>query len=119
LVVDVETTGQDAARHATIELAMVPFTYGLDGQIYAVGEPFHGLRQPTDPISTEITAITGITDEMVAGRSIDPAAVGSFVAGAALVIVHNATCDRRFLERFCETFSTNGLGPFDESGGLG
>jgi DNA polymerase III subunit epsilon len=106
LVVDVETTGLDAARHEIIELAMVPFTYGLDGQIYSVGEPFHGLRQPAEPIPAEITGITGITDEMVAGRSIDPAAVGSFAAGAALVIAHNAAFDRRFLERFCETFTT-------------
>jgi DNA polymerase-3 subunit epsilon len=106
LVVDVETTGLDAARHEIIELAMVPFTYGLDGQIYAVGEPFHGLRQPSEPISAEITSITGITDEIVAGHSIDPAAVGSFAAGAALVIAHNAAFDRRFLERFCETFTT-------------
>lgn len=106
LVVDVETTGLDAARHEIIELAMVPFTYGLDGQIYAVGEPFHGLRQPSEPISAEITSITGITDEMVAGHSIDPAAVGSFAAGAALVIAHNAAFDRRFLEPFCETFTT-------------
>lgn len=106
LVVDVETTGLDAARHEIIELAMVPFIYGLDGQIYAVGEPFHGLRQPAEPIPAEITSITGITDEMVAGHSIDPAAVGSFAAGAALVIAHNAAFDRRFLERFCETFTT-------------
>jgi DNA polymerase-3 subunit epsilon len=106
LVVDVETTGLDAARHEIIELAMVPFTYGLDGQIYAVGEPFHGLRQPAAPIPADITSITGITDEVVAGHSIDPAAVGSFAAGAALVIAHNAAFDRRFLERFCETFTT-------------
>jgi DNA polymerase-3 subunit epsilon len=106
LVVDVETTGLDASRHEIIELAMVPFTYGLDGKIYAVGQPFHGLRQPSEPISAEITSITGITDEMVAGHSIDAAAVGSFAAGAALVIAHNAAYDRRFLERFCETFTT-------------
>jgi hypothetical protein len=55
LVVDVETTGLAAARQEIIELAMVPFTYGLDGRIYAVGEPFHGLRQPSEPISAEIT----------------------------------------------------------------
>ena len=106
LVVDVETTGLDPARDEIIELAMAPFTYGLDGQIYAVGEPFHGLRQPSEPISAEITSITGITDEMVAGQSIDPAAVGSFAAGAALVVAHNAAFDRRFLEPFCETFTT-------------
>jgi len=106
LMVDVETTGLDPARHEIIELAMVPFTYGLDGQIFAVGEPFHGLRQPSEPISAEITGITGITNEMVAGQAIDPAAVGSFAAGAALVIAHNAAFDRRFLEPFCETFTT-------------
>ena len=106
LMVDVETTGLDAKRHEIIELAMVPFTYGLDGQIYAVGEPFHGLRQPEEPIPPEITAITGITDAMVAGKSIDPGAVGDFAAGAALVVAHNAGFDRLFLERFCETFTT-------------
>ena len=57
LVVDVETAGLDAACHEIIELAMMPFTYGLDGQIYAVGEPFHGLRQPAEPIPAEITSI--------------------------------------------------------------
>jgi DNA polymerase-3 subunit epsilon len=106
LFVDVETTGLDPLRHEIIELAMVPFTYGLDGRIFEIGDPFHELRQPSDPIPPEITAITGITDEMVAGKAIDPAQVAAFAAPAALVIAHNASFDRRFLERFCETFTT-------------
>ncbi len=40
LFVDAETTGLDPARDEIIELAMIPFTYGLDGEVYAVGEPF-------------------------------------------------------------------------------
>jgi DNA polymerase-3 subunit epsilon len=106
LFVDVETTGLDPARHEIIELAMTPFTYGLDGEIYEVGEAFRRLRQPSGPIPPEITAITGIDDAMVAGQTIDPAEVTAFAAPAALVIAHNAAFDRRFLERFCEVFNT-------------
>jgi DNA polymerase-3 subunit epsilon len=106
LFVDVETTGLDAGRCEIIELAMTPFTYSLDGQVFAVGEPFHQLREPSHPIPPEISAITGLTDAMVAGQVIDPAAVASFAAPAALVIAHNAAFDRRFLERFCEVFTT-------------
>jgi DNA polymerase-3 subunit epsilon len=106
LVVDVETTGLDPARDEIIELAMVPFTYGLDGEVYAVGEPFHGLRQPSFPIPAAITAITGIDDAMVAGQRLDSTLVAAFAAQAALVIAHNAAFDRRFLERFCDTFTT-------------
>jgi DNA polymerase-3 subunit epsilon len=105
LFVDTETTGLDPRRDEIIELAMAPFTYGLDGEIYAVGEAFGELRQPSRPIPPEITAITGIDDAMVEGRSIDPQAVATFAAPAALVVAHNAGFDRRFLERYCETFT--------------
>lgn len=106
LFVDVETTGLDTARCEIIELAMVPFTYGLDGEIYSVGEAFDQLCEPSQPIPPEITAITGLTDDMVAGHRIDPQAVAAFAAPAALVVAHNAAFDRRVLERFCDVFST-------------
>src|ERR1700761_4008295 len=106
LFVDVETTGLDPVRDEIIELAMAPFTYGSDGEIYGVGEPFQQLRQPSKPIPAEITAITGIDDAIVEGKAIDPEAVATFAAPAALVIAHNAAFDRKFLERYSETFNT-------------
>ncbi len=106
MVVDVETTGLDPQRDEIIELAMTPFSYGLDGAVFSVGESFQGLRQPDKPIAPEITAITGITNEMVVGQVIDPAAVAEFAAPASLVIAHNAAFDRRFLERFSDVFLT-------------
>jgi DNA polymerase-3 subunit epsilon len=106
LVVDVETTGLDPRRDEIIELAMTPFSYGLDGAIFTVGESFQALQQPRAPISPEITAITGITNEMVAGQVINPADVVRLAAPASLVIAHNAAFDRRFLERFNEVFTT-------------
>ncbi|MCI3135389.1 3'-5' exonuclease [Phenylobacterium aquaticum] len=106
LYVDVETTGLDPDRDEILELAMVPFAYSLAGEVVAVGEPFQGLRQPAGPISAEITALTGIDDALVAGRSIDLDEVTAFASSAALVIAHNASFDRRFLERFCSIFTT-------------
>lgn len=105
LFVDVETTGLDPARDEIIELAMLRFTYDAEGQIYAVEEAFHGLREPSLPITPEITRLTGIDAAMVAGRSIDLADVERAVSDAGLVLAHNAGFDRKFLERFCEAFT--------------
>lgn len=106
LFVDVETTGIDPSKDEIIELAMVPFTYGLDGRIFEIGEPFDQLRQPERPIPANITRLTGITDAMVAGQHIDPAEVSAFASGADLVIAHNAAFDRRFVEGVSDVFAT-------------
>ncbi|EKS34509.1 3'-5' exonuclease [Afipia broomeae] len=108
LLVDVETTGLDPSHDEIIELAMVPFTYGLDGRIFRIGEAFDRLRQPAGPIPAAVTALTGINDEAVAGKHIEPAEVAAFADGATaadLVIAHNAAFDRRFLERFSDVFA--------------
>jgi DNA polymerase III subunit epsilon len=106
LFLDVETTGLDPARDEIIELAMVPFTYGLDGRIFEIHEAFQKLRDPGRPIPPEITAITGITNEMVVGQDIDAAEVTAFANDAALVVAHNAAFDRRFVERLSDVFIT-------------
>ena len=106
LFVDVETTGLDSRHDEIIELAMTRFYYCPEGRIHGIGESFQGFRQPSRPISPEVTAITGITDAMVAGHQIDPAAVASFAAPSAFVAAHNAGFDRRFLERYSDVFKT-------------
>ena len=106
IFLDTETTGTDHATDEIIELAMVPFTYSLDGAILAVGAPFSALNEPSVPISPEITALTGISQEMVAGHRIDADAVERFVAPAALVIAHHAGFDRPFVERSWPVFET-------------
>ncbi len=62
LFLDLETTGLDPLNDEIIEIPMLPFTYGPDGRIYEVREPFQRLRQPSKPIPLEITELTGITD---------------------------------------------------------
>lgn len=106
LFLDVETTGLDPINDEIIELAMVPFTYGLDGRIFEVRDAFQKVRQPNKVVPPKITALTGITNEMVAGQSIDPAEVAEFVRDAVLVVAHNAAFDRRFVERLSDVFIT-------------
>lgn len=107
IFLDLETTGLDPARDEIIEIAMVPFTYGVTtGRIHEIGKAFQALRQPAQPIPEKVTELTGLTNEMVAGKSIDPADVARFVAEASLVIAHNARFDRPFAERFCPAFAS-------------
>ncbi|MEX0955039.1 MAG: 3'-5' exonuclease [Rhizobiaceae bacterium] len=106
LFLDVETTGLDPSKDEIIELAMLPFRYTLGGDVVEILEPFDRLREPSMPIPPTVTALTGITDEMVAGQRIDPGEVSEFADSANLLMAHNAAFDRRFLERFCPTFCT-------------
>jgi DNA polymerase III subunit epsilon len=99
VLLDTETTGLDAQKDEVIELGMVKFDYSPDGRIVGVRETFSAFNEPSGSLAPETTALTGITDEMVAGHRIDEAAVNAFVDDAAIVIAHNSGFDRKFAER--------------------
>jgi DNA polymerase-3 subunit epsilon len=96
VLLDVETTGLDTAKHEVIELGMVKFAYLPDGTITQITEVFESFNEPAAPIPDEITDLTGITDAMVAGHRIDSYEVASFAADAVITIAHNAHFDRKF-----------------------
>ena len=104
VLLDVETTGLDAKTDEVIELGMVKFAYCPDGRVAHVIDSFGSLNEPANSIPAEITTLTGITNEMVAGKRIDAAAVATFVADANIVIAHNAIFDRKFAERYWPEF---------------
>ncbi|MGX1317459.1 DNA polymerase-3 subunit epsilon [Bradyrhizobium sp. USDA 377] len=110
ILLDTETTGLDHARDEIIELGMVKFEYSADGRILGVGETFSAFNEPSAPISAEVTALTGITDEMVAGHRIDKASVNAFVDGAVITIAHNSSFDRKFAERYWPVFEHKAWG---------
>ena len=105
LYVDVETTGLSTMNDEIIELAMVPFDYGLDGRIFEIHQPFQSFNEPEAPILEEITKITGIDQSMVQGHKIDKEQVDQFLSNADIIIAHNASFDRRFLERLSHAFT--------------
>jgi DNA polymerase-3 subunit epsilon len=105
ILLDTETTGLDHARDEIIELGMVKFDYTADGRIAGVRDTFSAFNEPSAPIPLDVTALTGITDEMVAGHKIDEAAVNAFVDDAVVVVIaHNSGFDRKFSERYWPVF---------------
>lgn len=104
VLVDVETTGLNHSRDEVIEIGAVAFTYDDAGAVGDVVGVFSALQQPSGPIPAEITRLTGITDEMVAGQKIDLAALDALIEPADLIIAHNAGFDRPFCERLSPSF---------------
>lgn len=104
ILLDTETTGLDHAKDEIIELGMVKFDYTPDGRIVGVRDTFSAFNEPSAPISAEVTALTGITEEMVAGRKFDDAAVTAFAESGVITVAHNSSFDRRFVERYWPVF---------------
>jgi DNA polymerase-3 subunit epsilon len=105
LSLDLETTGLDARHDAIIQFSAVPFTYDAEtGRVFEVQPTIDYLEDPGRPIPPDITALTGITDQMVKGKRIDDAAVDALLQPVSLVIAHNAEFDRPFTERRLPVF---------------
>jgi DNA polymerase-3 subunit epsilon len=105
IILDTETTGLNARKDEIIEIGVIAFTFDATGSIGDVTGIYGGLQQPSVSIPTEITRLTGITDDMVAGQTIDMAALQALVEPADLLIAHNAGFDRPFCEAFSHLFS--------------
>ena len=108
VIVDTETTGLDHRKDEIIEIGTIEFTFDAAGNIGDVIGLYGGLQQPSIPIPADITKLTGITDEMVAGQAIDMAALEHLIAPADLIIAHNAPFDRPFCEAFSPIFVNKG-----------
>lgn len=106
-ILDTETTGTNSTQDKIIELGMVlvevcPQT----GQAYRVIKVFNELEYPGMPIPAESIRIHHITDDMVAGKRINDAEVESIMSGVSLVVAHNASFDRVFVEDRFPIFAT-------------
>jgi DNA polymerase-3 subunit epsilon len=110
ILLDVETTGLDQQKDEIIELGMVKFDYLPDGRIASLRDVYTSFNEPSEPIPLEVTALTGITDDMVAGQRIDDSTVFSFVDDAVIAIAHNAGFDRKFVERYWSIFQRKAWG---------
>lgn len=113
LFVDAETTGLNPLNDEIIEFAALPFTFdAVTGAIHDVqlGSAYVGYQQPKVPISAEITEITGITNEMVAGHDLDTIKIEALGAQADLIIAHNADFDRKLTERIDPIFTHRAWG---------
>jgi len=104
IFLDTETTGFDSVSDIIIELAMVPFEFDADGHIYRLLPEYNQLNDPGKSIPASITQITGITNEMVNGQSINLDTVKNLLSEAVIVIAHSARFDRPFCENLLDEF---------------
>ncbi len=104
IFLDSETTGLNAQKDKVIEIAIVPFEFDRNGNIYRILPEYDALNDPGIPIPDDITRLTGITDKMVAGQSIDLNRVAEILKDTRLVIAHNAGFDRPFMENLFDGF---------------
>lgn len=106
VILDTEATGKDASVAGLLELGMVKFVYDPKTfEVLGVTGVFSEMHDPGMPIDPEASLVNGITQEMVEGKSIDPQSVADFVAGAVLIIAHNAPYDRVLSERYFPFFA--------------
>jgi DNA polymerase-3 subunit epsilon len=97
VVVDVETTGWLEEQGEITEIGAVRLSGGqLTGE-------FSTLVRPRCAIPADITALTGITDDMVARAPEPAAALLAFLtfAGDCVLVAHNAPFDLGFLTATC------------------
>ncbi len=99
-IIDTETTGLNLDTDQIIELAIVRFEYGAhSARIVGLLDGFEGLQQPSRPLSKTVAKITGLSDEILQGHHIDADAVAAQIASVDLCLAHNASFDRRIVER--------------------
>ncbi len=93
IVFDLETTGLDAETCNITEIGAVKISGGH------VTEQFSSLINPEEPISAEITKITGITDEMVKDKPTIDKVIPDFYkfCDNAILVAYNIPFDYKFL----------------------
>ncbi len=98
---DTETTGVNKTSDKIIELALKVVTFEkASGNIVSIDIEYESFNDPGEEISQEITMLTGISDEMVEGQSIDWERVDAILKDAEIVVAHNAGFDRAFVDRY-------------------
>ena len=98
---DTETTGVNKTSDKIIELALKVVTFEkASGKIVSIDREYESFNDPGEEISQEITMLTGISDEMVEGQSIDWERVDAILKDAEIVVAHNAGFDRAFVDRY-------------------
>lgn len=105
VIVDVETTGLDHDIDEVIELGMLKFTFDRLGRVGSEFATFQAFNEPSAPIPSAISELTGISDVDVRGQRISVDPLNAFLHDTSLVIAHNAAFDRPFVEQLSPAFA--------------
>lgn len=102
IVFDTETTGLGKSAKI-IEFAAIRYEFGEKGLVETASVDY--LIDPCEPLSEKIIEITGITDEMLAGRPTEAEIaheIYNFMASADVWAAYNCSFDLRMLEQMSQ-----------------
>ena len=100
---DLETTGLDANKDYPIEIAMKVVELNKStGELISAVAKYESYNDPGRPIDPHITKLTGITDEMVSGHSINWSKVENLLGLSQITVAHNAKFDRSFIDKYVD-----------------
>ena len=98
---DLETTGSNKETCKIIEFAgKLTANDKNNGELIGIIDSYQSFNDPEEPITTEITRITGITNADVDGHSLDWDLVSQIIHNADIIVAHNASFDRAFMDRY-------------------
>ena len=98
---DFETTGLDVEENEVIQIAMKLVEFNKkDGFLINAVKDYDCFNDPGFNIDEKIIQLTGITNKMVEGECIDWEKVIELLSYSQLVVAHNASFDRKFLEKY-------------------
>ena len=101
--VDLETTGLDFAADEIIEIGIKTIAINkADYRDFKAIKAYESYQDTEIEIIPEITQLTGISKDMIVGHSIDWEEVLEILSISDVVVAHNATFDRTFLEKNIE-----------------
>ncbi|MBU6154611.1 MAG: DNA polymerase III subunit epsilon [Bdellovibrionales bacterium] len=99
VILDVETSGLRIDQSKIIEIGIRSFQFNREtGEVLSLIDSYSSFQDPGEPLSAEVKAITGITDEMIKDHKIDWSRVDSILDSAQIIVAHNAAFDRPFVD---------------------
>ena len=95
-----ETTGLHHESSKVIEIGIRTFRFNrTTGELLEPLERYSAFEDPGEPLDEEIRNLTGLTDDMLKGQSIDWSTVDRLLSMSVIVIAHNASFDRPFVDK--------------------
>lgn len=106
VLLDLETTGTELENDGITEVGLVKLRYSPSlGCITGIEAVCSLYNDPGKPISDFITQLTGITDNMVAGKKVTSEELAPWFEDDPIVVAHSASFDRGFFDKQFPAFS--------------
>ena len=96
---DLETTGLQKDCKIIEFAGKITAIDKNSGELLGIVDEYESFNDPEEALDPVITRITGLTDDTIAGHSIDWEAVSRILNSADIIIAHNAFFDRGVMDR--------------------